>query len=224
MKNKKIMSVIAIASIVFTSSTAYAIKKIGELKVGWPDIQNVDINWDETYPINGSGSVTGIKVKAVIEPQIDMSISASEINLWLLTSASVSSWSLDIEVGTNAKGGVNLTVKSTKWGLENKQDATIKLNNETSNIYKSDYKFSSTNQNIAPNLDSTIAGFAVGTVLAETQVLNNTTEHIIYKTNKPENFDETHKDLKFNVSAKPNSQAPAGEYEDILTFTITGNF
>lgn len=215
MRNNKFLAFIAMCAMLFmTANNAFA-SVIGNITVWGPDTQSVDLNWGWSYPVwDINGNVANIKVKAKIEPTLNMSLSASEINLWVLTPWVAASWSLDIEVGSNAKNGVVITVQSTNWDLVNTADNTTKLS--------ATYKYSSTNQNTGAGLDSTITSFAVSNTLAETDV--DTAVHTIYETNKPEKNDDTTKDLKFGVSVNATAESQAGEYEDLLTFTITGRF
>lgn len=236
MRNEKniglaIFSVIAISAmsiiaLLINWVNVNAAIQVGTGSVVWTWAFDTSIMWDETYSWSwsASGSINWIVVKAKIEPQIDMSISAHEINLGVLTSATASTGALDLEVWTNAVNWLLVTVRSNSGWLQNTSSWAIKLNNVPANPYQSNYNFKSTNQNSWWAVDSTISGFAVSTTLTTTEVLDNTTEHVLYQTNKPEDFDNATKDFVFEVSATPNSMAPAWNYEDILTFTITGNF
>jgi hypothetical protein len=71
-----------------------------------------DIMWDDSIPGFATGSVSGIIVTAQILPTINMTISADSINLGTLLANVTSSGTLDIEVGTNAANGVNITARS----------------------------------------------------------------------------------------------------------------
>ncbi len=215
MRNNKLLAIIAIFAMLYMTASNVFAATISNITVWGPDTQNVNLDWNETYPVwDITGSAQNIKVKARIEPTLNMSLSASEIDLGLLTPWVAETWTIDIEVGTNAKNGVVVTVQSTNWALVNTADNTTELS--------SIYKYSSTNQNTGAALDSTLAGFAVSNTLAEVDV--DTNVHTIYETNKPENNDDTVKDLQFWVSVEANSQSQAWEYEDLLTFTITGRF
>ncbi len=233
MRNKSLamFSIVAISAMSIMGAlinwmTANADIQVGTGSVVWSWAFDSSIMWNEEFTgaWSASGSVNWIIVKARIEPQIDMSISAPEIDLGLLTSATASNWTLDLEVWTNAVNWLLVTVRSNSGWLENTADPTVVLNNLATNPYQSNYTFASTNQNVWGALDSTITGFAVTNTLATTEITDNTTEHILYQTNKPEDFDNGTKDFVFEVSATPNSMAPAWAYEDVLTFTITGNF
>lgn len=219
-KTKKALALVATSAILLNSGIASA-KEIGEIRVLDDASKNTKIEWNEQFPVTGiSGSVGEIKVRAIIEPQIRMDISDKELNFGVLNIGEKAEKSLTIEVGTNAKDGVNLTVASTNAGMQNKADAGVKISSDASVDGMADsYTFKS----VAGATDSTVAGFAA-TVLSETEI-TDTTARSIYKTNKPEAFsDGTPNDLTFTVWVEANAQTPAGEYEDLLTFTITGNF
>ena len=52
---------------------------------------------------------------------------------------------------------------------------------------------------------------------------DNSSEHTVYTSNKPEQLSGVD-DILFSVSAKANAQTAAGNYQDTITFTVTGNF
>lgn len=219
MVKTKIKKAIALASIVGIAVSNLGITyatNIGTAGVDGDSSFDSNVVWDDNFPWTATGTVTGIVVKASILPSLNMTISTSEIDLGNLVAGTPSSGTLDIEVGTNAANGVTITARSTKGGLENQSDTSIVLNDTNDNSYTFASSFNTP--------DSTVAGFASTGNLAATEVVNNTTEHIIYQTNKPERFDNTVKDVTFTVAANVNAEAAAGEYEDIITFTVTGNF
>lgn len=57
----------------------------------------------------------------------------------------------------------------------------------------------------------------------EASITNNSTQHQVVTTNKPEKFDQT-ADFTLTVKAKPNAETPAGDYTDTIVLTVTGNF
>lgn len=218
-KTKKALALFTLSAVLAGNAGLALAKDIWDAKVVDDASKNVKITWDEQFPITATGTITGIKVKAVVEPQIDMSISNKEINLGTLVSTTKKEGTLKIEVGTNAANGVNLTVASTNAGLQNKQNTSVKINSDTASGIPGNYTFKSE----AGTTDSTATGFTAQ-VLTETEI-KDTTARSIYKTNKPEAFTEDAvNDVTFTVWAKINAQTPAGEYEDLLNFTITGNF
>ncbi len=217
-KNKKILAALAVWAISLANMSNIFAASIWNITVedidpdANPTITQID--WNETYPIwDLEWKVENVLVKAKVKPTLDMSISSDVLDFGVLTPGAPVERDLEIEVGTNASNGVVITVQSQKWAMENTDpanDATIA------------YKYSSTNQNVWGALDSNVPGFAVSNTLAETDV--DTAVHTIYETNKAENNDDSVKDLKFGVKVEPTSETPSGEYEDLLTFTITGRF
>ena len=215
----KIKKAAAIAAVALMWATtlggAYAATtKIGDATVTGNTALNKDINFDDSTN-KATASVDGIKVTANIAPALDMAISTDEIALGELTPGTESTGSLNIEIGTNAVSGVKITARSGSGGLVNTSDSSSKINSDTTN---ESYKFSSTH-----TVDSTVSGFQSTGDLAATEVNDDTTEHQIYLTNKPEITDGNN-DVTFTVGATANSEAAAGDYQDKITFTVTGNF
>jgi len=175
--------------------------------------------WNGTYTDNSaSGSISNIIVTAKILPTLNMVISTGSIDLGTLESGVESSGSLGIEIGTNAANGVTITARSGSGGLTNNSNNSIQIN-DTENDGES-YTFAAK----AGAIDSTITGFVKSSDVNPIEVDDNTTENIIYSTNKPEQNDNTNSDVAFTVAATSNAQTAAGEYEDNITFTVTGNF
>ena len=218
----KIKKAAAIAAIAALSATtlggAYAATKIGDATVTGNASLNQDIIWDDNFPGTATWVVSGIIVTANIAPTLNMSISADEIALGLLTPWVEASWNLNLGVGTNAVSGVQITARSGSGWLTNTSDNSVQINNLTADGNAESYKFSSTH-----TVDSTVTGFASTGDLAAVEINDNTTEHQIYLTNKPEITDGVD-DVTFTVAATANAQSPAGDYQDEITFTVVGNF
>jgi hypothetical protein len=70
--------------------------------------------------------------------------------------------------------------------------------------------------------DSTYPGFS-HTATLDTEVANNTTNHTLYSSTRPQPLTGVN-DFTFSVVAQPNAQTPAGDYADTVTITVTGNF
>lgn len=174
--------------------------------------------WNDTFPGLATGTtVTGININAKILPTLNMEISGTgTIDLGELSSVNYQTGSVNIEIGTNASAGAAVTATSTKGGLQNGTGSDY-LNNLTSDGLADSYVFSST----VGTTDSAFTGI-VQTGLDATEV-NTTTPYTIYSSNKPQATTGLD-DLAFSVSAKPNAQSPAGNYNDIVTLTVTGNF
>lgn len=187
--------------------------------VGTSDFDSV-INWNGTFT-NGSasGSVSNIQVKAKVDATLNMSISTGTIDLGTLVASVTSTGGLDLEIGTNAKSGVTITARSGSGGLTNTSDNGLQINDLVADGLAESYTFVST-----PNAtdDSSAPAFSASG-LASTEVNNNSTEHTVYTTNKPEAASSVD-DVSFLVGATIGQETPAGNYEDTITFTVTGNF
>jgi hypothetical protein len=148
-----------------------------------------------------------------------MEISDSIINLWELSAGITATWGLNIEIGTNAIAWVSITARSGSGWLTNLSDNSIKINSWSLDWVSESYTYEST-----PNAtdDSSYTDFS-SSWLTNIEVNNNTTEHTIYSTNRPE-ATENIDDLEFVVSATSSAETPAWAYEDTITFTVTGNF
>ncbi|MDD2871251.1 MAG: hypothetical protein PHS49_04635 [Candidatus Gracilibacteria bacterium] len=224
----KIKKAIALSGIVAISATslatsglgtAFAATQIGTGSVTGTGAFNTSIIWDDLFPGTASGSVSGIKIKAKVLPTLNMEISTDVIDLGNLNAGITATGSLFIEVGTNAKSGVSITARSGSGGLTKTDDNAIQLNDLTTDGVAESYTYAST-----PNAvdDSSSPAFtASGMTL--TEINNNVTEHTVYTTNKPEATNLVD-DLEFVVSATSTAETPAGDYEDTVTFTVTGNF
>jgi hypothetical protein len=53
--------------------------------------------------------------------------------------------------------------------------------------------------------------------------VSDTTPRTLYTSTKPQALDGVN-DFSFTVSARPNAQSPAGNYNDELMVTVTGSF
>lgn len=224
MKKTKIKKAIALAWIVAVATTSigstFAATQIGTGSVSGTGTFDTSIMWNDTYTANSaSGSVSGVKVTAKVLPTLNMELSAESIDLGNLVANTASTGSLFIEVGTNAKSGVSITARSSSGWLTKTDDNSIQLNDQTTDGVAESYKFGSTPNTVD---DSSALTFAA-TWLSDIEVNNNTTEHQIYSTNKPEATNLVD-DLEFVVSATSTNETPAGNYEDTITFTVTGNF
>jgi len=218
----KIKKVAAIAAIAALSATtlggAYAATTIGQGTVTGNAGLNQNIVWDDNFPGTATWVVSGIIVTANIAPTLNMVISDDEIALGLLTPWVEASGTVNLEVGTNAVSGVQITARSGSGWLTNTVDNSIQLNNLSTDGNIESYKFASTH-----TVDSTVTGFTSTGDLTVLEVNDNTTEHQIYLTNKPEITSGTD-DVTFTVATTANAQSTAGDYQDEITFTVVGNF
>jgi len=223
-KIKKVLLIIILWALVTTNLSSVFAINIGTGSVTWTNTFDSAVIWDGNLPWTATGSVTGIKVLARVNPILNMQISTGTINLWDLSSILFTSWSLNIEVWTNAVSWVNVTVRSSSWWLTNTADNAIVINNDAWTItdgIPDNYSFSSSTGSIN---DSNFIDYSINNLLTNTEINDNTTEHIIYTTNRPENSSLINNDIIFNVKAKTNEQTSAWNYQDIITFTVIGNF
>lgn len=149
-----------------------------------------------------------------------MTLSTDSIDLGTLSASSYSTGSLNLEIGTNAVNGVSVTARSGSGGLTNLSDNAIQINNASTDGVQENYKYQSAIG--SGGSDSTITGFS-HTAALDSEVTNNTTEHVVYTSTKPEQGIGVD-DITFTVAAKANAQTPAGAYKDTVTFTVTWNF
>lgn len=219
-KTKKVLATLALVAIATsTLASTYAATQIGTGSVNGTTDFDTAIMWDESFPGTASGSVSGVVVTATVDPSISMQLSTGAINLGNLTAWVEATGTLDIEVWTNAANGLSITARSGSGWLTNTSDNSIQINNLTTDGVAESYKFLSA---INAAADSTIAGFTQ-TANIDTEVNNNTTEHTIYTSNKPQQANGLN-DMTFTVAATSNAQTAAGNYQDTITFTVTGNF
>jgi len=214
-KIQKALAIVALASLAFTNVSAAT---IGTATVTGSGAFDTNIIWDDVFPGSASGSVSNIKVKARIDPVLSMVISDFEIDLGTLTADVPSTGNLTIEVGTNAVSGVSITARSQDSGLTSLSDPTVQINSLATDGIVESYLWSSA----VGTDDSSFAAFAA-TGLSSLEIDDNVTEHVVYSTNKPEATLGSN-DVTFTVSAESTSETPAGDYEDNITFTVTGNF
>lgn len=222
MINTKIKKAIAFLTIIASTTVnftdVFAILDIGDGNI-WAT-KATDIMWDEQFPGTASGSISWIKVKGRVLPTINMVVSTWTIDLGTLVAWTPSSGTLGIEVGTNAAKGVSITARSGSGWLTNISDNSIQINSLSTDWVAESYTFASTSWTD----DSSYAAFQSTGDLTATEVNNTTTEHVIYTTNKPEQTNNTNADLTFEVETTTSSETAAWDYEDNITFTITGNF
>ena len=177
------------------------------------------ILWNDTLIwSSASGTINGIVVTARVLPTLNMTISGSgTMALGNLVSTSASTGSVQIEIGTNAVNGASVTATSTNGGLQNISSGAIMLNSLSTDGFADSYKFISS----LGTADSTAPGFTQsGSVNTE---VNNTTAVTLYTCNKQQPLTAVD-DFTFSITAQPNGQTPAGDYQDIVKITVSGNF
>ncbi len=220
-KIKKVLAIIAISALASTQmGNTFAATQIGTGSVTWTASFDTNIMWDDNFPGTASGSISGVVVTANIAPTLNMTISTGAIDLGTLSSVAFSTGSLDIEIGTNAVNGVVVTARSGSGGLTSTSSGSVQVNNLSADGAQDNYLFTS-NLNGA-NTD-TNGGSFVATAALSTEVTDNSTEHVVYSSNRPEENTGID-DIEFSVSAQANAMTPAGNYQDTITFTVTGSF
>lgn len=215
-KIKKILAILTIAALAL--NTTYA-ANIGTWSVSWTSSFDAPVVWNDLIPWVATGTVSGITVTANVLPTLNMIISTGAINLWTLSSTAYATWSLNIEVGTNASNWVNVTAKSWNGWLTSVA-ASSTINDQTTDWLAESYRFTSALNAAA---DSAVSWFTQ-TANLSTEVNNTTTSHVLYSTNKPESSSWVN-DVTFFVSAKIDEQTPAGtDYQDSITISVVWNF
>lgn len=212
-----------IAGLVLASTSAFAATNVGTGTVTGSGGLTTSVVWNDTFPGTATGTVNGIVIKAKVKPSLNFVVSADTIDLGTLDSATTSSGSVDIEVGTNAANGASITARSTKGGLQNSSDTNIYINNATTtnDPIADSYTYASS---LVGAPDSAFSGAFTQTPMTAVEVNNTTTPHPIYASNKPQALSVGTDDFKFTVAAKPDAQTPAGDYGDLVVLTVTGNF
>ena len=223
----KSLKFIAFNSLVILSTSVYSLGSVFASQIGTGTVVgsgalSTAINWNDTFVgSSASGSINGIVVTARILPTLNMTISGSgTIALGNLSSLSASTGSVSIEVGTNALNGASVTARSTNGGLKNTVDGAININSLLADGVADSYKYSSA---LVASSDSSSIGFTQ-TASLNTEVSDNTTNQVLYSSNKPQTLSVGTDDFSFTVYAKPSIETPAGDYSDIVVLTVTGNF
>ncbi len=215
----KLIAWALLASFTLISSVSAA-TQIGTGTVQGSGALVAPITWDDAFPWTATGTINGIIIKAKILPTLNMAISGSgTIDLGDLSSASYSTGTVSIEIGTNAVNGAAVTARSTNGGLRNGTGSDY-LNNLTADGIADNYTFSSTLNAVA---DSSFSWSWTQAGMAVTEVNNNSTLHSIYTSNKPQATNGLD-DIVFSVATKPDAQSPAGNYSDVIVVTVTGTF
>ena len=162
---------IGMGTILMTGNMGFSFaSQIGTGTVVGSGTLTTSVNWNDTFSTpEASGSINGLVVTARVLPTLNMTISGSgTIALGNLSSASASTGSVNIEIGTNALNGASVTARSTNGGLANISSGSIIINSLTTDGFADSYRFVS----VANTTDSTALGFSQsGSVNTE---INNT--------------------------------------------------
>ena len=219
--SKKLLSGAIAAGMMVSAGSSFA-TNIGTGSVVWSGALASPVVWNDTFTADSAtGIVNGLSVRARVLPVLNMVIAGSGIiDLGDLVSTAYSSGTVNIEIGTNAVNGASVTARSTNGGLQNTSNASTYINDLTADEVADSYKFSSA---IVAVKDSSYAAFTQSATL-NTEVDNNTTNYILYTSNKPQILSVGIDDFSFTVAAKPSIETPAGNYRDLVVVTVTGNF
>ncbi len=221
-KTKKIFATIAIITISIANIWNVIAAQIWTWTVVGTSSFDSPIIWDDTIPGFATWSVSSIIINASVAPNLHMTISTWTINLWELDPVIYQTWWLDIEIWTNAVNWVNLTVRSSSGWLVNLADWSIVINDDLGTVtdgIADSYIYTS---NILAADDSDFGDYIWSAAL-NAEVNDNTTEHIVYNTNRPEANSGVN-DVRFTVAARVNNQTAAWNYQDTITFTVVGSF
>jgi len=221
--NKLLTGALVAGMILSSTGASFAATDIGTGSVVGSGALTSSVVWNDTFPGTATGTVNGIVVKARVKPALNMVITGSGvIDLGTVDPSAYASGSVNIEIGTNAINGASVTAKSTNGGLKNISDPTQFINSVTTaaDPVADSYMYSSA---IVAAADSAFATFSQST-MAAVEVNDTTTAHPIYTSNKPQALSTDTDDFSFTVAAKPDAQTPAGEYNDVVVLTVTGNF
>lgn len=214
----KIKRILATAWVIVLPFTSYATTQIWTGSVSGTWAFDSAVMWDEALTWTASGTISWITVSANVTPTLNMALSTNMLDLWTLNSSSYSTWTLYLEVWTNAVNWITVSAKSNSGWLTNLVDPSIQINNLTVDWIAESYKF---NSSLSWAVDSTVVWYTRTSNL-DTEI-NSNTWSIIYTTIKPEqtlNID----DVKFDVLAKSNAETPGWNYADTINFTVSGNF
>ncbi len=217
---RPLLAGISIVAITTANFSLVSASQIGTGIVVSSGALTTPVNWNDTFiGSSASGTINGIVVTARVLPTLNMTISGSgTIALGNLSSAVASTGSVSIELGTNAVNGASVTAKSTNAGLTNTSSGAIVINSLSADGFADSYRFLS----VANTTDSTAPGFTQSGTL-NTEVNSNVTNYTLYTSTRPQPLTGVD-DITFSISAQPNAQTPAGDYRDVVTVTVTGNF
>ncbi len=204
---------------IFIMNSTYALS-IGSGTVQWSGGLNTNINWNGTFwASSASGTINGIIIRWRIQPILNMRISGSGIiDLWNMSNSIDSSWSVDIEIWTNAINWASVTAASANAWMINSLTWSHVINALSLDGFVDSYRFISSIIGVS---DSTAPWFIQGATYSGEII--NTLPVTLYTSNKPQNLTNTD-DFRLTIISKPNIQTPAWDYFDKVVITVTGNF
>lgn len=213
---KKVLAILTVATLAI--NTTYAATQIGTWSVSGTTSFDSSVMWNDLIPWTATGIVSGIVVTANVLPTLNMVISTWSMDLWTLSAIDYATWSLDIEVGTNASNWLTISAKSNSGWLASAVNGSI-INSLVADWIAESYRFTSA---LDAASDSSVTWFTHDASL-DTDV-SDSSEHTIYTSNKPESSSWVN-DITFSVAAKIDEQTPAGiDYKDTITVTVVWNF
>lgn len=225
-QTQKIVAVAALFALGVTNFGVVSATQIGTGSVVGSGAFDTAINWDNNFPGTASGSVEDILIKARVLPSLNMAISNAEIDLGDLVAGVTASGGLFLEIGTNAKSGVSITARSQSGGLSHTSEAGVQINSLATDGLAESYTWTSVINGTDDSSSPTFAAentSGANPLSAVPEVTSNAVEYNVYTTNKGEATNLVD-DVEFRVAALTSAETPAGNYEDRVTFTVTGNF
>jgi len=214
---KKVLALLALATMLANNiGSTFAATDIGDINItGW---SSTNVFWDDALPGSGSGTSADVTISARVVPTLTMTISTGVIDLGDLSTSNYITGSLDIEIGTNARNWVIVSVISNSGWLTNVDDNAIQVNNLVTDGIVESYRFDSS---ILAAIDSSVAGF--GSTANLSTEINSTASNVVYSSNKAE-ADNGVDDFRFKISSKIDAQTPSGTYGDTVSFVVTWSF
>lgn len=197
-------------------SSAHAATQIGTGTVTSSGGYTTSVMWNGTNTANSaSGTITGLVIKAKVQPSLNMEISGSgTIDLGTISAAGYSTGTVNIEIGTNAPNGASVTASSVNGGLKNGLNF---INNQTTDGVADNYRFS------AAAGTGTDSSYSIAQTFWTWTEIFNSTAYSVYTSDKPQAMIGVD-DILFSIAAKPDAQTAAGDYTDLVNVTVTGNF
>lgn len=179
----------------------------------------VDITKDLVSNPNTASGSTGVTVTASVDPILSMDISANTLALGALNSTTYTGASLGIEVATNSKNGLTVTLDSATGGLASSSAGHTVFSGSADVGGTEGYQVLSTQ-----GTWDGIPGQTVN-VISATDITPSAKSHVIYHTNKPERASGTNDDVTLTIQARSDTATPAAnDYQDVVTLTVSTTF
>ncbi|MDQ1343899.1 MAG: hypothetical protein QG650_619 [Patescibacteria group bacterium] len=204
---KKLIAGVSVAALLVGSAHA-ATTFTGSVTGGTVD---TDVVWDDTY--NGTNNATGsstVQVSAKVASILTMAVSTGAINFGTL-SIGANAQSLTLATASNARNGITVAMGSI--GLATGSAGTDKY---IGTLGRASAAATTTGTDAYKVLSSTDAG---GTVIGSATDIAGSQNVLI-----ADNVAKANATTTVNLNANIDAQTEAGDYNDVLTFTVTGNF